>query len=202
MYGSKFLDLWRDVDHVKLKQAWAEELAGYTAAEVKRGLDLCKTKSPTFPPTMPDFLVMCRTVLTAEAAFYEAVAQIQKREEGKDVWTHKAIYWAASRIGAHDLKNNSWQQLKGRWTAIFDEVLSAGIWPEIPAPREALPAPGQASISKEEAEKRAKEILSRTGFVPKEEIGGKDWAKKIIARVDAGEDVGFVAERFAREVRA
>ena len=136
-YGSKFVDQWRDVDAEKLKQAWAEELAGYTGFEIKRGLDTCKTKAPTFPPTLFEFLAMCRPALTAEPAYYEAVEQIQRRASGNDVWSHPAIFWAAAKIGSHDLREKPWATIKGRWSAVFDETLAAGIWPEIPPHREA-----------------------------------------------------------------
>ena len=202
IYGAKFLDLWANVDKSTLKKAWAEELAGYTGFEIKRGLDTCKTKAPTFPPTLFEFLAMCRPALTAEAAYYEAIEQIQRRADGKDAWTHRAIYWTAAKIGAHDLKEKPWVQIKTRWTAAFDETLAAGIWPEIPPHREALPAPGQTSITREEADKRISEISAKVGFVRRTEVGSKAWAHKLIARAKAGEDVGFVAERFAREAIA
>lgn len=197
MYGSKFIDLWRDVDPIQLKQAWAEELSGYTAYEIKRGLEACKARP--FPPTLPELLTLCRPAITAESAFYEAVEQIRRRTDGRDKWSHPAVYFAAARIGVHDLTNNAWAQIKGRWTAVFGEVMGLGIWPEIPPPREALPAPGQQSISREDADKRMGEIREKTGFKQPKEIGGKNWAKIILERVGRGEDVGFTAERFARE---
>lgn len=199
IYGAKFLDQWANVDQNKLKQAWAEDLAGYTGFEIKRGLDTCKTKAPTFPPTLFEFLAMCRPSVSVEAAFYEAVEQIQRRADGRDKWSHPAIYFAAARIGAHDLKNNAWAQIKGRWTTVFDEVMTAGVWPEIPPHREALPAPGQQSITREDADKRMAQIREKTGLKNPTQVGGKGWAKAIMARKAQGEAIGFVAERFARE---
>ena len=156
MYGAKFLDMWANVDKDMLKQAWTEDLAGLTPDEIRRGLEVCKTK--TFPPTLPEFIGFCRPVLDAERAYYEAVGQMAKREGGTDRWSHPAVFWTASRIGGFDLRNSNWASIKGRWSALFAEVMSAGVWPEIPPKREALPAPGQQSISREEAAERMAQV--------------------------------------------
>lgn len=183
MYGAKFIDLWRDVDPIQLKQAWAEEFAGYTANEIKRGLEACKIRP--FPPTLPELLTLCRPAMTAESAFYEAVEQIRRRPDGRDKWSHPAVYWAAVKIGAHDLQNMPWPSIKGRWTAAYEDTMSAGIWPEIPPYRASIPAPGQQSISREEAKKRASEL----GLNVKTEAEKKDskaWAERIFQQYAQG----------------
>ena len=59
-----YLSLWKDrfgeIPRERVKRPWAEELAGYSAAEIKRGLDVCRTLK--FPPTLPEFLSACRPV--------------------------------------------------------------------------------------------------------------------------------------------
>jgi hypothetical protein len=46
--------------------AWSEELAGYTPEELKRGLAACKNRN--FPVSFPEFVNLCRPVLTPEEA--------------------------------------------------------------------------------------------------------------------------------------
>lgn len=92
MYGSKFADLWRGCDLASVKALWAEELAGYAADEIKRGIDCCKTRD--WPPTLPEFLKLCRPPVDFERSFFEAAKQIGLRDSGTDEWSHPAIYWA------------------------------------------------------------------------------------------------------------
>lgn len=193
MYGARFLDLWRDVDHAELKQAWAEELGGLSVAEIKRGLDACSSK--TFPPTLPEFIQLCRPGLDAERAYFEAVEQMQKRPSGEDRWSHPAVFWTASRIGAFDLRNSTWSSIRNRWCAVFSDVMSAGVWPEIPPHREALPAPGGQTIDREEARKRAEAIK-----VHVKQGGGVSWAERIFEEYAAGRYGVEIGIRFAEDV--
>lgn len=185
MYGAKFLDMWASVDKGMLKQAWSEELAGFTADELKRGIAECKTRN--FPPTLPEFIGLCRAKakITAESAFFEAVEQIVKRERGDDTWSHPAVYWTAAKIGAFDLRNNPWQTIKSRWTAEFDKQMANSSWPAIPGHMQSLPAPGQQSISRDEAKKRAAEL----GINVKTEADKKNpkaWAERIFEQYAQG----------------
>lgn len=155
-YGSKFADLWCGCDTDGVKRAWAEALAGYSSEEIKHGLEACLSR--IFPPTLPEFLMLCRQPIDLEAAFYEACEQLLQRETGKDKWTHPAIYWAAVTIGYFDMRNATWGGIKVRWTAVLKAELDKREWPEIPPPREALPAPGKSSVSQEELHRRIVEI--------------------------------------------
>ncbi|MGE4370808.1 MAG: hypothetical protein AB7E12_14135, partial [Burkholderiaceae bacterium] len=58
LYGSKFTQQWEGLDPEEMQQAWAEELGGYSGPELSRGLDACKQKP--WPPTLPEFMTMCR----------------------------------------------------------------------------------------------------------------------------------------------
>ncbi len=139
------------------KQVWAEELAGYTSEEIKRGL------SAQYP-YMPDcdkFKLACRPSIDHEQAFCEAVEQMRLRAENKDSWSSVAIYWAAVALGC-DLNNYPYQSIKGRWKSAYDEArtkVSIGELPcEVPKRLISLPKPGNSTISKEEAEKRFAEV--------------------------------------------
>lgn len=173
MYGSKFADLWRgtNIDHVKA--LWAEELGGYAPDEIKRGVDACKTRD--WPPTLPEFLKLCRKPIDPERAFAEAVEQMARRESGADRWSHPAIYWAAVKVGAFDLKHETWRTMANRWREVLDEQLAKGDWPEVPERREALPAPGQTTPDPE----KAAEYLAKAGAATsKAKDDGLDWARK------------------------
>jgi hypothetical protein len=72
MYGSRWLDMWRDgqtvttggrtFDHgvALAKSMWAEELSGLQGApeRIRKALECCK--SMPHPPTLPEFLALCR----------------------------------------------------------------------------------------------------------------------------------------------
>lgn len=156
IYGSKFADLWRGCDIERVKRTWAEALAGYSPDEIRRGIDACMTR--VFPPTLPEFLMLCRPPIDYEAAYYEAVEQLQKRDAGADRWSHPAIYWAATRIGSFDLRNSTWGGIKARWISALQAEMANGEWPAVPPHRKALPAHGDVSVPKEEARRRIAEI--------------------------------------------
>lgn len=118
------------------KICWAEELAerGVTFDEVKRGLARC-IELYDWPPSFPEFLKACRPALDYEAAFHEAVEQMQCRREGKDRWSNPAIYWAAAKLGG-DIMNTVYLNVKKRWQVALDEAIhnvATGISPrEVP----------------------------------------------------------------------
>lgn len=194
-----YLSLWKDrfgtIPRDRVKQAWAEELAGYTAIEIKRGLDTCKTNK--FPPSLPEFLNACRPQADTKSDWAEACEQMRIRLQGHgaDVWSRPQVYWAAVLIGWHDLNLTPWEQIKQRWANALEKSRSDPI-PEYLAQ---LPAPGQQSISREEAAKRVAEL----GVIVKRGVGPyKQWAVKIMDRVKRKESVPFAAEKLARECLA
>ena len=158
MYGAKLADLWRGCDMASIKQTWAAALAGYRHDEIRRGLQGCLTRP--WPPTLPEFLSLCRPQIDHEAAYREAVEQIRRRDDGMDQWSHPAIYWAATRITAHELHSSSWPGIKNRWTAVLNEELAKGQWPEVPPRRPALAAPGKSFTCREEGKKRIAALLA------------------------------------------
>lgn len=151
-YGSRFADMWRDIDPVELKRTWAEELAGFSADELARGIDGCRTRD--WPPTLPEFLRLCRPALDYEAAFCEAAEQMYRRQQGEDRWSDPAIYWAATWMG-RDVMATPYEPVKGRWKANLNRALQAiraGELPnEVPPRRQALPAPGAVIASAADA---------------------------------------------------
>lgn len=60
LYGSKFADLWRGTDPESMRRVWATKLSGFSDQPnaIKQALDALDAKP--FPPTLPEFLTMCR----------------------------------------------------------------------------------------------------------------------------------------------
>ncbi|MBL0011307.1 MAG: hypothetical protein IPP22_10560 [Nitrosomonas sp.] len=81
-----------DVGVVNARNVWAEELAGFTPEEIKRGMSV----QYPFMPDCDKFKLACRPTIDYEQAHIEAVEQMQQRKTGKDEWSNPAIYWAAA----------------------------------------------------------------------------------------------------------
>ncbi len=154
VYGQKFTDQWRGVTLAEMKAVWSMALAGYTTEEVQRGLTACMSR--VWPPTLPEFLLLCRPPVDHEAAFIEAVRQMRRRDDGTDAWSAPAIYWAAVEFGSWELKQASWDRAKARWTRILDEKLAIRDLPAVPPRMDALPAPGQTIANPE----KVRELLA------------------------------------------
>lgn len=60
LYGSKFADLWRSTDPAKVRAMWADKLAGFAdkPQAIKAALDALDERP--FPPTLPEFIALCR----------------------------------------------------------------------------------------------------------------------------------------------
>jgi hypothetical protein len=60
LYGAKFQDLWRGTEPEVMRRMWASKLSGFAdkPKAIKQALD-CLDAKP-FPPTLPEFVTMCR----------------------------------------------------------------------------------------------------------------------------------------------
>lgn len=58
LYGRKFADLWGGVDPVAVRKLWAEKLGVYPGEVIAKALTACDTRP--FPPTLPEFLLLCK----------------------------------------------------------------------------------------------------------------------------------------------
>ena len=65
-YGSLFVERFGGLALDIVADEWAQELAGFTGPELQRGLDGCRTLK--FPPTLPEFMSLCRPPIDAQAA--------------------------------------------------------------------------------------------------------------------------------------
>jgi hypothetical protein len=59
MYGSKWTAMWADVPMADVLDAWQTDLDGVKPEQIKRALEHMKSHNP-FPPTLPEFLGICR----------------------------------------------------------------------------------------------------------------------------------------------
>ena len=165
MYGKHFADMWTGQRLEDVKAIWADELADMTQDEVARGVASCRTRN--WPPTLPEFIKLCRPALDYERAFAEAVQQLQRRKTGEDEWSNPAVYWASVSVGTHDMTGMSYPALRARWAEAMDKAVDRIRKGELPATvperLEELPAPGKTTISKEEAQRRMAEVRKQLG---------------------------------------
>jgi hypothetical protein len=179
-FGNQFLDKYRagklnaagdDVGIENAKKVWAEELAGYSPDDIKRGL----VKQFTYPPSCDEFKSACRPPIDARAEWVEASEQMRIRLQGNkpDKWSRPEVYWAAVSIGQFDLNNLSWEQIKTRWANAITNAKAD----TIPEYRIQLPAPGHTVPNPEQIEKHVKELSAR---LSSEKRDFKDWARAIV----------------------
>src|SRR6516164_1064674 len=81
LYGRKFIDMWEKTDLHAVKELWAEEMGKLSCDELKRGYASLMQRQ--WPPTLPEFLNLCRPPIDATVAYYEAVNGIAARERGE-----------------------------------------------------------------------------------------------------------------------
>lgn len=196
MYGNRFLDLWRDLDTQAIKRAWAEDLAGLTADEIKAGLLALRNKP--WPPTLPEFITLCRPPIDPKADWVEACEQMRIRlqAKGEDRWSRPQVYWAAVKIGQYDLQNLTWEQVRARWEKALEEAKADGI----PEYRAALPKPGQTTTSREDASKRLHEIAEQTGISVADKCEPNTrWAVRLAEREAGGEAMSVIQKSLWRD---
>lgn len=60
LYGKRFADMWDGVEPAAMRASWANKLGGFAdkPKAIKQALDSLDSKP--FPPTLPEFLTMCR----------------------------------------------------------------------------------------------------------------------------------------------
>ncbi|EEO27837.1 hypothetical protein [Oxalobacter paraformigenes] len=189
LYGSRFADMWRHTDVARVKSLWAKALAGLTGREIRAGLAGCGSRP--WPPSLPEFLTLCRPEADAERAFSLAQELVSRRFSGEDVWPDRALYWAAVAFGFYDLRSMSWAAAKNRWSRIWagKRQMEAEL-PPVPVAREALASPGRNLTDRETARRRLGELKRLLRGRPAEKGGGGKAAKGRLARPD-GEPSGF-----------
>ncbi len=92
-YGARFADAWRCVDMKIVKREWNRDLRKLSQVQIVRGLRLleeCK-----FPPTLPEFMALCkRPVIAAHVlALPSPPATKEQRAKGLETLAN----WKSSR---------------------------------------------------------------------------------------------------------
>lgn len=168
VYPGKWRKDFPDVEAItSWQEAWAEafDQDGITPQEVAAGIQACR-RLYDWPPSLTEFMKACRPELIPENAFRLAVAGMTARSAGEvGTWPHPAIYWAAVRVGRHDLLNCGYSVMQKRWEAALAEELAMGTWNEVPAPAVALPAPGKGSCSPEVVQAQMNKIMASASAV-------------------------------------
>lgn len=190
-YGEKFTRQWGNVDPHKMRRFWAVELGTLTPEQLKVGVEAMRRRD--WPPTLPEFMALCKPTFDYSGALYEAIEQIQKREEGRDTWSNPAIYWAAIKVGSFDLRNLTHKDLLKRFTDAIDKVLAQESIEPVPVRQTALPAPGQGVADKEKVEREVAKIRAT-----QKQVGNRDWARRILER-EKRDKVPYMVGKMARD---
>lgn len=191
-YGAKWHDSLGGIPRDRVRQAWGEELADYAPDEIARGLDGCRGR--VWPPTLPEFLLLCRPQADARAEWIEAREQmaLRLRGQGGDRWSRPQVYWAALAVGNYDLQIYGWEAIRARWERALAMARSDAV-PDWAAPAPALPKPGEQCVTRETARQRssllAHQVAARVAATP-----GNAWAVNLLRREATGEQVELVAE--------
>jgi len=200
-YGTRFVDMWAGVNPDEMKTYWAQRLGELSRSELATGYRMLESRD--WPPTMPEFIKLCRPNLDPEPAFHEALLQGMKRQRADpndpDVWSHPAIYWAWVRVGAFAMTNQGYEVVRPRWIEALRHYAEQADLPPVPVKRREISAPGKARLRPE----RARELLSqlklkampwRTG------VGGQTgWAHTILDKYARGEPVCIASIEMAEQ---
>lgn len=196
MYGNKFSDMWRDTDIRVLKSVWANELGKLNRDQLAAGANALYGLD--WPPSLPQFIRLCKPTINFQAAYYEALSGVYARKKGEiGTWSNPAIYWAMVKVGAFDIENLTYQQISGRWENALQGELDKGAWEHIPKPAIALPAPDTQATKA-----IADQYLAGTKVMKKEDskVDHKLWAKRILERIAANDKtVTHIQKQFAQE---
>ncbi|AVJ30175.1 hypothetical protein [Achromobacter spanius] len=178
LYGAKFAQAWEGLTPREVKDSFNQKLAGFTEAEARVGLVACLGRD--WPPTLPEFMRLCRPWMDPETAFHEAVAGVAARKRGEvGMWSHPAIFHATRAVGSHDLLNCGYGVMKLRWERALRDEFARGQWDAVPAPAPALPAPGGTLATREDAAK-AMAKMGAQGIVNPTDRDPRRWAKRIL----------------------
>ncbi|OZI39017.1 hypothetical protein CEG14_05635 [Bordetella genomosp. 1] len=177
LYGAKFAQQWQGLAPKELREAWDQKLWGLSEREIRLGLVACLARE--WPPTLPEFLRLCRPWTNPEVAYHDAVAGLAARRRGEmGLWAHPAIYWSAVAVGPHDLLQGTYGAMKARWERVFAAELEKGEWPEIPPVREALPAPGHTRATRDDIDPEMRKMVAS---VSRPKRNQREWANRILA---------------------
>jgi len=128
-YGSKWLNMWGNTNLANVKALWAEKLAGFSDNPKALSYALnCLDEHP-FPPTLPEFLALCRkapkpdlAALPAPAANPEKAAEFSSNAKKVTQIGKDPIGWA--RRPKSQIAFNAMTALVNEGDRQFQEILN------------------------------------------------------------------------------
>lgn len=122
--GGKIGDLYAGLSPDVVHFEWASGLAGFSKAELKRGIAACQHRK--FAPNLGEFTHLCRPVLEPEIAWEEAVIGLREREMGlAGTWSHPAVWRAAAAMG-YEVRTSNFRACRTRWSYRLGLEFEAG----------------------------------------------------------------------------
>lgn len=188
LYGQQFHAQWRDVEPHNMRSHWCSGLGMLSAAQLRRGVEQL-TASPV-APNLPQFIRLCKPPIDVHAAYFEAVAGVVAREQGAiGEWSDPGIYWAATAIGAFDLKTLPYAQLKRRWEAALAAELAHPHDEPVPPPALAQPESERCKPqrSPNATRKVVAELHASIAQSRQAAADHKRWARRIQSRIAEGD---------------
>jgi len=117
LYGSKFADLWNGSNMETVQRLWAEKLGGFKTmpGAIKEALDALDSKP--WPPTLPEFIALCREAGHRHSAPVQSLGYTPTAEE--QAKAAEIIAKAADRMTKTDTRDHKlWaKRLKERHEA-------------------------------------------------------------------------------------
>lgn len=158
-YGTLFADRYAGVPQEVLIAEWGDELAGFTGEDIRRGLDGCRTLK--FPPTLPEFVGLCRPPIEPHTAYIEALGNMRQRDTGGNPeWSHPAVYWAVVDVTYYDLRQATYSSIRARWERALMTQLRQRQWAPVPRASLALPAPPRTTECPPAVRDRLRALMS------------------------------------------
>ena len=167
MHGDAFDRRWSGVAIADLRDTWAAGLAGISGQELAAGLRAAAAHR--WVPTLPEFAAMCQPWRDPQAGFELAQQLMRQRIAGQPADWPAVWLWAAARRMGGDMLALPWAKAAGRWESAVsaarrdaDAGRLPGTVPEfVPGNTLALPRPGQARVTRDDARRVLAGLLER-----------------------------------------
>jgi hypothetical protein len=102
---------------------------------------------------------------------------------------------------AVELREQAFSAVRVRWETSLAQQLAKGTWDEIPKPMLQLTAPGKSTTNTEKAKAAIAKLVSSVVNKPAS-IDPKGWARRLLERAAAGENLTRTQLQMARDALA
>ena len=145
IYGHR----WTSAFGAKDDSTWLRGLRGVTPEQLGTGLAVCVRRADPWPPTLPEFLVLCTPTaadfgLPAPDVAYHEAAMADRDHR----WSHPAVHVAAQAVGFFKLRTlseaKSWPLFERAYEIVVRRVLTGEQFAApVPQALEKLPTPAR-----------------------------------------------------------